>query len=158
LGVVPLGVALGQEPLVAPPQVDPAPVDGVPGGSGGERGQQAVAVAPAGQHDRGGAAGGLGVHDLGDQPGRRGLGHQLLVAVYDELWGAHFAAFFAGCFPPVLPVCSAAGSCAAAGAGFATSAGAAVSSAALPSAASVAAAAGSAPAPSRSTPYRSAEA
>ncbi len=92
LGDVALGVALGQEPLVAPPQVQAPPVDRVPRGRGGERGQQAVAVAPAGQHDGGVAGGGLGVDDLGDQPRGGGLGHQFLVAVDDELRCAHLAA------------------------------------------------------------------
>ncbi|CAM5309829.1 hypothetical protein STANM309S_01099 [Streptomyces tanashiensis] len=98
LGDVPLGVALGQEPLVAPPQVEPRPVDRVPRGRRTERREQAVAVAAAGQHDRGGATRGLGVHDPGDEPGRGGLGHQLLVAVDDQLRGAHLAAFLAGAF------------------------------------------------------------
>ncbi len=91
-------IAVRQEPLVAPPQVEPRPVDRVPGGRVGERGQQAVAVATAGEHHRGVTACGLGVHDLRDQPGRDGLRHQLLVAVHDELRDdAHFdAAFFAG--------------------------------------------------------------
>lgn len=92
-------IALRQEPLVAPPQFEPRPVDRVPGGRLGESGQQAVAVASAGEYHRGVTAGGLGVHDLRDQPGRGGLRHQFLVAVHDKLRGTHFAAaFFAAVF------------------------------------------------------------
>ncbi len=94
---VALRVAGGQEPLVAPPEVQPRPVDRVARRGGGDRGQQGVAVASAGEHHRGGAAGGLGVHDPGDQPGRGRLGHQLLVPVDDQLRGGrgHAPAFLA---------------------------------------------------------------
>ncbi len=98
----------GHEALVAPPEVQTRPVDRVARRGGGDRGQQGVAVAAAGEHHRGGAAGGLGVHDPGDQPGCGRLGHQLLVPVDDQLRGrvGHApslparlpAAFFAGFF------------------------------------------------------------
>ncbi len=99
LGDVALRVALGQEAFVAPPQVDAAPVHRVPGRGARDRGQQTVAVAAAGEDHGRRTPGGLRVHDLRDQPCRRGLGHQFLVAVHDKLGSAHFAAaFFTGAF------------------------------------------------------------
>ncbi len=96
---VALRVALGKVALVAPPQVQTAPVDGVPGRGRRQRGQQAVAVATAREDHRRLAPGGLRVHDLRDQTGRGGLRHQFLVVMHDQLRSAHFAAaFFAGAF------------------------------------------------------------
>lgn len=89
LRVVALGVVGGDVALVAPPEVQPRPVDRVPGGRRGEGREQPVAVAAAGQDHRRGAAGRLRVHDLRDQPGRRGLRHQLLVPVDDDLGSRH---------------------------------------------------------------------
>src|SRR5690606_11140385 len=123
-----------------------------------QRGQQAVAVAATGQHDRRLTPRGLRVHDPGDQPGRRGLRHQLRVAVHDQLGcRTHVApAFFTG----ASSVAWAAGAFAADSTGAGT-ASARVSPLAGPSpAAAVGAAPDGARPPvlSRSTPYRSADA
>ncbi len=121
-----LGVALGEVALVAPPQVEAAPVDGVPGGSRRQRGQQAVAVATAREDHGRGAPGGLRVHDLRDQAGRGGLRHQFLVVVDDQLRSAHFAvAFLAGAFFAVLAAAFFAGALAASSTGSGTATGSA---------------------------------
>lgn len=72
-GLVALGIVGGQEPLVAPPDLDPAPVDCVPCGSGGQFGQDLGADPAAGQYNRGDALGGDGVYEPGDKPGGNGL-------------------------------------------------------------------------------------
>jgi hypothetical protein len=70
---VALGIARRQEPLVAPPDLDPAPVDGVPRRSGGQLREDLGADPAAGQYDRGDALGRDGVNEPGDEPGGDGL-------------------------------------------------------------------------------------
>ena len=84
LQLVALGVVGGDEPLVAPPDVDPAPVDGVPGGGAAHGLEQRDADAAAGQHDGRPAAQRLRVDEPGEQPGGGRLGQDVGVAGDDE--------------------------------------------------------------------------
>src|SRR5712691_8458777 len=52
-GLVALRITGGQEPLVAPPDLDPAPVHGVPSRRGRQFGQHLSADAAAGQYQAG---------------------------------------------------------------------------------------------------------
>jgi hypothetical protein len=86
--LVPLRVPGRQETLVAPPDLDPAPVDRVPGGGCGEFGEHLRSDAAAGQHDRSQALRADRVDQPGNQPGRDRLGEQPAVVVDQDLRGS----------------------------------------------------------------------
>jgi len=88
-GLVPVRVASGEEALVSPPDVQPPPVDGIPGRRGGEFGKNLRSDAASGQHHRRGAPGGDRVDQPGDQAGGDGLSEQRGIAVHDDLGHAH---------------------------------------------------------------------
>ena len=71
-GLVALRVARRQEPLVAPPQVQVRPVHRATRRGPGDRLQRRARDGAAGEHQRGHAAGGLDVHQPGDQARRDG--------------------------------------------------------------------------------------
>jgi hypothetical protein len=84
LGLVAVAVAVGQEPLVAPPQVHAGPVDGA--GRGGRRhgGERLDPDGPAGEHDVHRRGGGLQVHEPRDEPRGRGRGERVGVRVHQD--------------------------------------------------------------------------
>ncbi len=81
LGLVAVSVAGREEPLIAPPHVDPAPVDRVAGWALPHRSVDPVGDPAAGEHHRGEAAFRLGVHQPYQQSRRGALGQQVRVGV-----------------------------------------------------------------------------
>ena len=95
LRVVALGVAGRQEPLVAPVELDLAPVDGVARHRGPHLLQHRDPDAAAGEHQLRHAARGLDVHQPGDQPGRGGGRQDVRLRVDGDLRCAHAASSLA---------------------------------------------------------------
>ena len=94
LRLVPLGVTGREEPLVAPVELDLAPVDGIARDGGPHLLQHRDADAAAGQDELRHGAPGLEVHEPGDEPGRRGPRKDVRLRMDDDLGGAHDAAPF----------------------------------------------------------------
>ena len=81
LRLVPVGVAVRQETLVTPPELDPPPVDRAPGRRLGDSPVHDRGDPATGQHDLSDPAAALYVDQPGDEPGRDGVGQALGVAV-----------------------------------------------------------------------------
>ena len=95
LGVVALGVAGGDEALVAPEHLDRAPVHGVAPGGGRHLAQHRDPDPAAGEHHRRGAPGRLRRGERGEQAVGGVGGRRVGVGVDDDLGGAHASAFAA---------------------------------------------------------------
>ena len=89
LGLVAVRVAGGKEPLVAPPDIDPGPVDRVSGGQLADRPVDRGGDPPTGEHHGRLAPFRLRVDDPYDQAGRDRLGEQLGVGVHDDAGLGH---------------------------------------------------------------------
>ena len=100
---VPLLVPGRQEPLISPPDVDMAPVHGVPGRRGGKLGEHRGADATAGKHERRGAPRRHGINEPRHQPGGDSPGQQRRIPVDNDFRCAHRPAISSSVSTPVCP-------------------------------------------------------
>ena len=98
-GLVAVGVALRQVPLVTPPDVHLRPVDRVTGRAGGDGGQHRGADAAARQAQVGTSRVGQAFDQAGDEPARHRLCQRRRVGVPQDVDGAHGAPTWARTSP-----------------------------------------------------------